>query len=424
MECVTRRWKNLRACFSREFKRQNDPKFAHKISFKRRKYVHYDALSFLISESDIEDNEDTAVDNEIDLPECTRDDNTSVAVRLPVRKPKTRPRTRLKTTLKSCRKESTSNSENAKASTDGTNAQTSTDSVNAQVSTDSVNAQVSVEFIDQQISGNSVNGQVSTNSANAPILINSDITLPWPDLVVTNILPDCANNPSTSVTNTPLNNINIENLPFVNDSLYNSTNPATNTTSNFVNTVNPTNFIATASSSSVNNPSSDFVNSVNLTNFVTNTSSNSVNNISSNFVNSVNPVPDTSSNFANTTKPASTTTSNPVMVNVHDTDSTSFALSLVPMLNMLSVDDKVECQINILSAILPYVKKSKEDKSREERRKRIDSSTRQLYATQRPRHIVDTLEIRSDTSDDELLSDIANMAAKALNNVTFEDELP
>uniref|UniRef100_A0A2A4J5L3 MADF domain-containing protein n=1 Tax=Heliothis virescens TaxID=7102 RepID=A0A2A4J5L3_HELVI len=79
VDLVQRRWKNLRACFVREVKRQKDPKYIFGVAYKRRKYLYYNELLFLKPEFDANDNDDSK-DSSIDLPEKNDADNTIVDV--------------------------------------------------------------------------------------------------------------------------------------------------------------------------------------------------------------------------------------------------------------------------------------------------------------------------------------------------------
>ncbi|XP_021182940.3 uncharacterized protein LOC110371149 [Helicoverpa armigera] len=78
VDLVQRRWKNLRACYGREIKRQKDPKFVFGVAYKRRKYLYFNELSFLKKEFEGNDNDDK--DSTIDLPEKNEAENTMVTV--------------------------------------------------------------------------------------------------------------------------------------------------------------------------------------------------------------------------------------------------------------------------------------------------------------------------------------------------------
>ncbi|KAJ8708484.1 hypothetical protein PYW07_010609 [Mythimna separata] len=233
VEMVLKRWKNLRACFTREIKRQKDPNWIYGVAYKRRKYMYYNALSFLKAECDGAD-EDAAQD--IDLPEKTDADNTTVTV--------------------------------------------------------------------------------DTNI--------EEIVIPAPLPVAKSKAK--ANNTSVSTENTKAS-------------------------SNSDNTKAPSHSDKTKSPSNSDNSK-------------------------------------TPSNSDNIQTPS----------NTNDQDSTNFALSLVPMLNMIPIEERVEAQIEILSVLQPYLKKSRDEGRKRRGGKRRRTSTRHMYGKRKENTVC--IEIKTEDEDE------------------------
>ncbi|KAJ8708836.1 hypothetical protein PYW08_010218 [Mythimna loreyi] len=239
VELVLKRWKNLRACFTREVKRQKDPNWIYGVAYKRRKYMYYNALTFLKSECDGAD-EDAG--HEIDLPEKSDADNTIVTV------------------------------------------------------------DTNIEEIPIPDPVPLSKSKPKTNNAGIPS--NSDHTKPSPQSDNTKTLSNSDN------MKTPSHSDNTK----------------------------------------------------------------------------------TSSNSDNVPTPSNT--------NANNQDSTNFALSLVPMLNMIPIDERVEAQIEILSVLQPFLKKCKDGGKRRRDGKRTKMSSRHVYG-KRKEHSV-SIEIKSeDESEDQ-----------------------